>query len=130
MSLCRRPTVFVMSPYAGDVEANLAYARACLRDCLRRGEAPFAPHLIYTLPGVLADDVAAERQLGIDCGMAWAKRADILAAYCDRGISTGMAQEIERLEAAERIVQRRRLKDGPAKAAQGPQLSDMTRRPV
>ena len=26
--------VIVESPYAGDVELNIRYARACLRDCL------------------------------------------------------------------------------------------------
>ena len=43
------PMVLVLleSPYAGYVERNLAYARACMRDCLLRGEAPFASHLLY-----------------------------------------------------------------------------------
>ena len=36
--------VVVESPYAGDVEANLAYLRRAMRDCLLRGEAPFASH--------------------------------------------------------------------------------------
>lgn len=39
--------VLLESPYAGYVERNLAYARACARDCLLRGEAPFASHLLY-----------------------------------------------------------------------------------
>ena len=30
--------VILESPYAGDVPANVAYARACLRDSLMRGE--------------------------------------------------------------------------------------------
>ena len=37
--------VVVESPYAGDVETNVRYARAAIRDCLMRGEAPFASHL-------------------------------------------------------------------------------------
>ena len=41
--------VIVESPYAGDVAANVEYARAAVADCLRRGEAPFASHLLYTL---------------------------------------------------------------------------------
>ena len=36
--------VLVESPFAGDVEKNLAFARACLHDCFIRGEAPFASH--------------------------------------------------------------------------------------
>lgn len=43
--------VMVDSPFAGDVERNIAFARACLRDCLIRGEAPFASHLLYAQPG-------------------------------------------------------------------------------
>ena len=38
--------VIVESPYAGDIETNVAYARAALRDCLSRGEAPIASHLL------------------------------------------------------------------------------------
>lgn len=49
--------VIVESPYAGDIEANVAYARRCLRDSLARGEAPIASHLLYTQEGVLRDDV-------------------------------------------------------------------------
>lgn len=30
--------VIVESPYAGDIEKNVTYARAAIRDCLSRGE--------------------------------------------------------------------------------------------
>ena len=52
--------VLLESPYAGDIEANLSYARACMRDCFERGEAPFASHLLYTQMGVLDDTIPAE----------------------------------------------------------------------
>lgn len=39
--------VVIESPYAGDVERNLRYVRAAMRDCLLRGEAPFASHALY-----------------------------------------------------------------------------------
>jgi hypothetical protein len=45
--------VIIESPYAGDPDGNLAYARAALADSLARGEAPFASHLLY--PQVLDD---------------------------------------------------------------------------
>ena len=57
--------VYVESPYAGDVERNVQYARACLADCLRRGEAPFASHLLYTQEGILDDLIEGERMKGI-----------------------------------------------------------------
>lgn len=80
--------VIVESPYAGDVAANVEYARACLRDSLARGEAPIASHLLY--PQVLDDDDPAERALGIAAGLAWRRIADIAAFYVDRGWSGGM----------------------------------------
>lgn len=42
--------VILESPYAGNIEKNVAYARACVRDSLSRGEAPIASHLLYTQP--------------------------------------------------------------------------------
>jgi len=82
--------VILESPYAGDVQANVAYARACLKDCLGKGEAPIASHLLYTQPGVLDDNIADERVLGIEAGLAWRKVADAAVFYVDRGWSGGM----------------------------------------
>lgn len=87
--------VVIESPYAGDVEANLAYARACMADSLKRGEAPLASHLLYTQPGILDDNNPSERSLGITAGFAWGDKADLVAVYTDRGISGGMMQGIE-----------------------------------
>jgi hypothetical protein len=82
--------VVVESPYAGNVARNVEYARACMADCLRRGEAPFASHLTYTQPGILDDLVATERALGIAAGLAWAEVAAMRAFYVDLGWSRGM----------------------------------------
>ena len=84
--------VILESPYAGDVAANLDYARACLRDCLERGEAPIASHLLYTQPGVLRDEVPEEREWGIAAGLAWSDTfvCDAAVFYTDRGWSSGM----------------------------------------
>lgn len=78
------------SPYAGDVARNVAYARAAVRDCLQRGEAPIASHLLFTQDGVLDDAKADERALGIAAGLAWSEVADAAAFYEDRGWSQGM----------------------------------------
>lgn len=102
--------VILESPYAGDIEANVAYARACVRDSLLRGEAPIASHLLYTQPGILRDDVPGERQHGIDAGLAWRLVAEASVIYTDRGITPGMELGIERALAAGLAVEYRSLK--------------------
>jgi hypothetical protein len=101
--------VIVESPYAGDIEANLAYARACVRDSLHRGEAPIASHLLHTQPGILRDEVPEERTLGREAGLAWCAVADLMAVYTDRGVSTGMRQAMQRAEALGLAVEMRSI---------------------
>lgn len=91
--------VIIESPYAGDVALHLAYLRACMRDCLERGEAPFASHALYTQPGVLDDTQSEERALGIEAGFAWRAFAARTVVYIDLGISGGMRQGIADAEA-------------------------------
>lgn len=92
--------VVVESPYAGDVERNTRYLRACLADCLARGEAPFASHAIYTQPGVLDDGDPEQRKLGIAAGFAWRCVAEATAVYTDLGVSRGMRDGISDAERA------------------------------
>ena len=87
--------VILESPYAGDIERNVEYARACVRDSLMRGEAPIASHLLYTQPGILEDGVPAERQRGINAGLAWLEVAGATVVYTDLGISDGMSHGIK-----------------------------------
>ena len=82
--------VILESPFAGDVDENIEYARRCVRDSLLRGEAPIASHLLYTQPGVLDDAMPADRRLGIDAGLAWLGVAEATVVYTDRGVSNGM----------------------------------------
>jgi hypothetical protein len=101
--------VIVESPYAGEIKANEAYARACLRDCLKRGEAPLASHLLYTQLGVLDDTITEERVLGILAGFAWGAVAEASVVYVDRGVSDGMRKGIAAAEALGRPVEYRNL---------------------
>lgn len=91
----KTPLVIIESPFAGDVEGNILYARACMRDSLQRGEAPYASHLLYTQDGVLDDTIKEERNLGIQAGFAWREMATATVVYVDLGISEGMKQGIE-----------------------------------
>lgn len=72
------------------LKKNLEYGRACMADCLARGEAPFASHLLYTQEGVLDDDVPDQRAWGIEAGFWWRRKADKTVVYTDFGISKGM----------------------------------------
>lgn len=78
----------VESPFAGDVAGNLAYLERCLRDCIDRGESPYASHKMLTT--CLDDEKPEERKLGIEAGLAWRRRADLRVFYTDRGWSRGM----------------------------------------
>ncbi len=88
--------VIIESPFAGDVERNIAYARRAMRDCLKRGEAPYASHLLYTQPDVLDDDIPDERKAGIAAGYAWWDQADAILFYVDYGMSPGMNAALDR----------------------------------
>jgi hypothetical protein len=103
--------VLIESPFAAangrTREDNIAYARACLRDCLSRNESPLASHLLYTQ--VLRDEDPRERELGIEAGLAWGTAADVTVVYIDRGISDGMRRGIWRAHLEGRPVEYRKL---------------------
>lgn len=108
----------IESPYAGTnhpissalgVALHIRYLRACMRDSLLRGEAPFASHGLYTQPGVLDDLVPEERTLGIEAGFAWREAASITAIYTDMGISPGMQLGAAHAEKAGARIEERSL---------------------
>lgn len=86
--MTQRTRVTVESPYAGDIERNVAYLKRCLLDSISRGEAPLASHLFYTQ--FLDDGIPEERATGIDCGLTWAVQAERMVFYRDYGLSKGM----------------------------------------
>lgn len=88
--------VIIESPFSGDRQRNEAYLKACIRDCLERGESPIASHVMYT--AVLDDNLPDERELGIKAGFAWWKAADRIVFYTDLGWSNGMRDAFDRAE--------------------------------
>ena len=86
--------VVIESPYAGDTDVNLEYLDNCIRDCLVRGETPYASHLMLT--SALDDMIPSERMLGIEAGMQMAKVCEYVVAYVDHGESPGMVIAINR----------------------------------
>jgi len=107
MSARRR--VLIESPYAGDIEKHLRYARAAVKDCLDRGEAPFASHLLYTQEGLLDDNDPVQRQMGIDCGFIWGEQADASVIYIDLGMSEGMLAGVNEARETGRPIEYRSL---------------------
>lgn len=101
--------IVMESPYAGktqaEVDRNVAYARECLLDCLRKNESPLAGHLLYTQ--VLEE--AIDRKLGLAAHLAWIECADNLIVYTDLGISPGMQQAIIIAQQEETIIEFRKL---------------------
>lgn len=88
----------IESPYAGDRNENIKYARRAMLDSLRRGEAPFASHLLYTQ--VLDDGIPDDRELGILAGFQFYSVAALCAVYTDMGVSPGMLRGLERARSA------------------------------
>jgi hypothetical protein len=110
-----RPIVVIETPYNAADEAgvrrNIRFARACVRDSLMRGEAPFASHLLYTQPGILNDRVPEERAHGIEAGFDVGAAASLTALYMNLGMSRGMALGAEAANRCNRVVESRRLPD-------------------
>ena len=99
--------VVVESPYAGALARNAKYLDACLADCFRRGESPYASHAIG--PRALKDAVPEQRRQGIDAGFAWADVADAIVFYVDLGWSDGMSDALVKHTADGRTIEQRRL---------------------
>lgn len=89
--------VVIESPFRGingeyDQE-NISYLNMCILDCLLRGEAPFASHVMYT--DSLNDYYDEQRYFGIKAGFVWRKFAEKTIFYIDRGFSLGMVKALE-----------------------------------
>lgn len=89
--------VIIESPYKGDVSRNKRYLQACIRDCIKRGESPYASHQMLT--DALDDNDPEQRKIGISAGLAWRKALYISNTglrrvtpvfYFDLGWSDGM----------------------------------------
>lgn len=95
------PMVYICSPFAGDVEANVENARKYSRFAVERGYLPITPHLLY--PQFLDDNSERERDLGLFFGLVLLDRCAEVWVFGDC-ISAGMKAEIERAEARGQII--------------------------
>ena len=83
--------IYIASPYAGEVEKNVAFAKKACRYAVGQGHTPIAVHLLY--PQMLDDSIPAERETGLRLGHRVLEACDELWVCGDR-ISSGMAREI------------------------------------
>lgn len=96
-------TIVLESPYSGNIERNVFYARLCTLDSIKRGEAPVTPHLLYpTLTkdvegmmrsGFIHDDSESSplsRTQAFERIEALRRRLDATVFYVDLGYSGGM----------------------------------------
>lgn len=84
--------VYIASPYAGDVEGNVAFAKAACRLAMEQGDTPVAAHLLY--PQMLDDAVPEQRELGLRMGLRLLEACGELW-LCGSRVSGGMQEELE-----------------------------------
>ena len=88
-----RPIVYICSPFAGDIEKNVAAARTYSRFAVEQGYIPIAPHLLF--PQFLNDSDPKERELGLFFGNAIMSKCTEIWVFGNH-ISSGMEAEIKR----------------------------------
>lgn len=91
--LARRPLIYVCSPYAGEIEANVAAARRYSRFAVMRGAIPVTPHLLY--PQFMDDGNPDERALALKFGQILLDKCQELWSFGEH-VSSGMEAEIAR----------------------------------
>lgn len=103
--------VLLESPYSGEVDRNIQYAKQCMLDSIKRGESPMVSHLLYTQ--VLNDDIIEQRIIGIQAGHSWMDCVETVVVYADFGISGGMARAIGLASSKGIPVEERRIISEP-----------------
>ena len=99
--------VILESPFAGDTIKNIEYAKKCMFDSLKRGEAPMVSHLLYTQ--CLDYNIPEQRFMGIDAGLSFGKVCSKTVVYTDLGISKGMQYGIDRAKNENREIEFRKI---------------------
>ena len=87
-----RPLVYICSPYAGDVEANVEVARRFCAHAVARRKIPLAPHLLF--PQFMDDNASDARGLAMFFNRVLLSKCEAIWVYTAR-VSVGMRAEIE-----------------------------------
>lgn len=86
-------TIYVCSPYRGDIKRNKEYAQMLAKGLIINGYAPVVPHLY--IPEILNDDDTKQRKIAMKICKNLLKKCDYITIGADYGISEGMKQEIK-----------------------------------
>lgn len=86
-----RPKVYIVSPYAGDIETNVTNAIKYCRYAIEKNRIPIAVHLMY--PQILNDNSAGERELGLLFGQSFIPCCREVWVFGNK-ITEGMKAEI------------------------------------
>lgn len=89
-----REMAYICSPYRGDTERNIIYARGLVKYAVNRGWTPICPHLY--LPQILDDNKPEERETALRVGLELLNSCDLILVGNRHGISEGMQAEIDR----------------------------------
>lgn len=84
--------VYIASPYTGEVQKNVEFAKAACRYAMEQNCMPVAVHLLY--PQFLDDHAPIQREAGLRMGHRVLEACDELL-LCGSRISTGMAMELK-----------------------------------
>lgn len=117
------PKVFILSPFKGtetnNFADNISYAVSATHDCLEKGEAPFASHILYTCGFdednniTFNDDTIETDSIGrawsIRAGLDWLDVSDKVVVYTDKGITEGMYQGIAHAKRNNKPIEYRSL---------------------
>lgn len=96
-----RPIVYVCSPFAGDIERNIANARRYCRFAVDSGSIPLAPHLLF--PQFMDDSNEHDHGLAMFMNMALMSKCAEVWVFGEH-ISKGMAVEIRKAKEKQRPV--------------------------
>lgn len=91
----RKRFIYICSPCRGDIEKNIIKAQGYCREVADRWPdvVPIAPHVYCTQ--FTDDTIPAERELGMELGIAMLDMCDELWVYGIKNPSEGMRREIE-----------------------------------
>lgn len=87
--------VYIASPYAGDIDENVEFAKEACRFAIRKKCTPIAVHLLY--PQFLDDSDPVQRKAGMHMGLRVLEACDELWLCGDR-LSKGMDVELSAAE--------------------------------